>query len=321
MKGSLKTRSGLNQFLLFVCVAIVSYVVLSAIGGLVVYQIYGKAMGMKGIQDLSKINYAHPSAPDFIRGLQLVQFISLFLLPSLICAYLFGQHIRKYLGLRPPSHGLYWLVGAAILLLALPFANFLGVLNQQLPLPKIVNDWMKEMEVEAAKTTFALLSHHTVKDLFLNLVFVAGLAAIGEELIFRGMIQRMLIKAFKSPWAGIIVSAILFSAIHMQFFGFFPRFLLGILLGVIYWYSGSLYAAMLAHFIYDAFVITVAYFMPDTLKEAGKPFDGNMISLAAGAVISLAVITWLVQWMKRNSSQQFDSVYADDSIPLKDHPF
>ncbi|MBL0233656.1 MAG: CPBP family intramembrane metalloprotease [Chitinophagaceae bacterium] len=321
MKGSLKTKSGLNQFLLFVCVAIVSFVILSFIGGLVVYQIYGKAMGMKGIQDLVNINYDHPNAPDFIRGLQIVQFISLFLIPSFFCAYLFSEQIKKYLGLKPPPQALYWITGIAIMLLSLPLANFLGVLNQQLPLPKALADWMKATEAQASKATFALLSHHTVKDLVLNLIFVAGLAAVGEELVFRGMIQRLLMKAFKSPWAGIIVSAILFSAIHMQFLGFLPRFLLGILLGAIYWYSGSLYAAMLAHFIYDAFVITVAYFMPETLKESDKPFDGNMLVFAAGAVVSLAIITYLLQWMKKHSVQRFESEFADDSVPVKDHPF
>lgn len=321
MKGSLKTRSGLNQFLLFVSVAIVSFVVLSAIGGLVVYQIYGKAMGMKGIQDLVKINYDHPNAPNFIRGLQVVQFISLFIIPSFLCAYLYSGQIKKYLGLKPPPHTLYWIYGIAVMLLALPLANFVGVLNRQLPLPKLIDDWMKATEAEAAKATFALLSHHTLKDLLLNLVFVAGLAAVGEELVFRGMIQRLLIKVFKSPWAGIIVSAILFSAIHMQFLGFLPRFLLGILLGAIYWYSGSLYAAMLAHFIYDAFVITVAYFMPETLKESAKPFDGSIAALAAGAVLSLAIITYLIQWMKKRSVENFETVYGNDSLPLKDHPF
>ncbi len=321
MKGSLKTKSGLSQFLLFICLAIVSFVVFSAVGGLVVYQIYGKAMGMKGIQDLVNINYDHPNAPNFIRGLQVVQFIGLFLLPSLFCAYLFSEHIKKFLGLKPPPQFLYWITGIAIMLLALPLANFLGVMNQQLPLPKVIDDWMKSTEAEAAKATMALLSHHTVKDLILNLIFVAGLAAVGEELVFRGLIQRSLIKAFKSPWVGIIVSAILFSAIHMQFLGFLPRFLLGILLGSIYWYSGSLYAAMLAHFVYDAFVITVAYFMPETLKESSAPFSGNIVALAAGAVVSLAIITYLIQWMKSKSTQNFESVYAEDAVPVKDHPF
>ncbi len=321
MKGSLKTKSGLSQFLIFICLAIVCFVIFSAIGGLIVYEIYGKAMGMKGIQDLVNINYDHPNAPNFIRALQVVQFLGLFLIPTFLCAYLYSEHIKKFLGLKRPPHILYWITGIAIMILALPLANFVGVLNQQLPLPKSIAEWMKATEAEAAKATFALLSHHTVKDLILNLIFVAGVAGVGEELVFRGMIQRSLIKAFKSPWAGIIVSAILFSAIHMQFLGFLPRFLLGILLGGIYWYSGSLYVAMLAHFVYDAFVITVAYFMPETLKESDAPFNGNMVALAAGAVVSLAIITYLLQWMKRKSTQNFESVYMEDAIPVKDHPF
>jgi membrane protease YdiL (CAAX protease family) len=321
MKGTLKQKSGLSQFLLFVSLAIVSFVLLSAVGGIVVYGLFGKEMGLKGIQDLANIDYNHPGAPNFIRGLQVVQFFSLFLVPTFLAAYFFSDRIKNFLGLKLPTHTFYWIGGVALLLVALPFANFLGVLNQQIPLPKSIADWMQKTEADASRATFALLSEHSVKNLLLNLVFVAGLAAVGEELVFRGMIQRLLIKIFKSPWAGIIASAVLFSAIHMQFMGFFPRLLLGILLGSIYWYSGSLYAAMLAHFIYDAFVITVAYFMPETLKDSGKPFTGNMIALSIGAIVSLFVITLIIHWMRNRSQQSFEKLYSEDAVAIKDHPF
>ena len=80
------------------------------------------------------------------------------------------------------------------------------------------------------------------KDLLIMIFLVGMLPAIGEELFFRGILQKLFIQIFKKAWPGIIFTAFLFSAIHMQFMGFFPRMALGIILGALYWYSGSLYA-------------------------------------------------------------------------------
>jgi membrane protease YdiL (CAAX protease family) len=320
MKGLLKTRSGLSQFLFFISIAIVSFVVVGSAGSLIAYSIFGKTMGLKGVSDLANIDYSNPEAASFIRALQVIQFISLFVIPTFICAKLFSLDTRRYLGLKAPANNGYWIAGIALLILAIPFTNLLGQLNQQVQFPKAIEEWMKKSEDDASKAIKALLSHNTIKDLLLNLIFIAGLAAVGEELVFRGMIQRLLIKVFKSPWAGIIVSAILFSAIHMQFYGFLPRFALGILLGAIYWYSGSLYAAMLAHFVYDGFVIVVAWFMPETLNESGTA-NANIRSVAAGATIGILLIIFIMGWMKKRSQQRVELVYAEDAIPVKDHPF
>ena len=177
---------------------------------------------------------------------------------------------------------------------------------------------MRVKEEEAARTIKALLSRHTIQDLLLNLIFIAGLAAVGEELLFRGMVQRLLIKLFKSPWAGIVVSALIFSAMHMQFYGFLPRFVLGVLLGAVYWYSGSLCVAMLAHFIYDAVLIIAAYYNPEMLEQESTVQFSNMALVGS---ISLALVVLLLLWMKKRSTATFASVYADDAIPVKNHPF
>ena len=104
----------------------------------------------------------------------------------------------------------------------------------------------------------------------------------------------------------------------MQFYGFLPRFVLGILLGVVYWYSGSLWVAILAHFVYDAVLIIAAYFNPNMLNEENSV---KLSSMALVATISLTLITLLVGWMKKQSRVTYNEVYADDAIPVKDHPF
>jgi membrane protease YdiL (CAAX protease family) len=125
------------------------------------------------------------------------------------------------------------------------------------------------------------------------------LAGVGEELLFRGLIQRILVRKY-GRWTGIVIAAILFSAMHMQFYGFFPRFLLGVVLGILFAYSGSLWVAILAHFFYDAMLITAAYVNPDLLEaESVIP----LLQLIAPALISLLLSVWVIRQMIQRSNE------------------
>jgi membrane protease YdiL (CAAX protease family) len=204
------------------------------------------------------------------------------------------------------------------MIVALPLVNWLGELNKNVQFPNGLEDWMKSSEEEAAKTVKALLSKQTIQDLVLNVICIAGLAAVGEELLFRGMVQRLLIKMFRTPWPGIIIAAFLFSAMHMQFYGFLPRFMLGILLGAIYWYSGSLWIAMLAHFVYDGVLIVLVYFNPEMLKDEQSVTATNIALIGS---ISFAGVVLLIEWMRKKTTTTYAEVYADDDKPVKNHPF
>ena len=315
MKGLLKAKAPGTQFLILISIALASFFLIGILGTVVLSKISG--MDLETMSDSSKWDYNSPTLITVIRGMQIIQFVSLFLIPTFICASLFSTDSKKYLGLKKPSNMGYFVVAAGILLLSLPLVSFLGELNRNVQFPAGIANWMKAQEDEAAKTIKALLSKHTIKDLILNIVCIAGLAAVGEELLFRGVAQRLLIKWFKSPWAGIIIAAFLFSAMHVQFYGFLPRFVLGILLGVIYWYSGSLWTAMLAHFIYDAALIVLVYFNPESLNDENTL---NLSNIALGAAISFALVVFLVIWMKKKSTVTYTNVYADDK-QVKDHPF
>lgn len=316
MRGLLKTKSPGTQLLIVISIALVGFFIISILGTIILAGISGMSIFQLG--DTEKWDFNDPRTVSIIRGMQVIQFVSLFLVPTIICSWLFSTNTRQYLGLKPPSHAAYYIIGVLVMIVALPFVNGLGELNRHIQFPVGIETWMKEKEVEATRMIQALLQQHTVKDLILNILCIAGLAAVGEELLFRGLLQRLFIKIFKSPWLGIIVAAFLFSAMHLQFYGFLPRFVLGILLGVIYWYSGSLWVAMLAHFIYDAALIVLAYFNPEMIKDESTV---ELSNLAVLAVVSLGLIILLVSWMKKRSSVSYYRVYADDSVPVKDHPF
>jgi membrane protease YdiL (CAAX protease family) len=105
----------------------------------------------------------------------------------------------------------------------------------------------------------------------------------------------------------------------MQFYGFLPRFILGILLGVIYWYSGSLWTAILAHFVYDGVLIIAAHQNPEMLND--EAMAAKATNLALIGLISATMVTAIVLWMKNKSTTTYNEVYADDAIPYKNHPF
>jgi len=316
MKGLLKSKKAGTQLLILISIALASFFIIGLLGTVILSKVSG--MSLEAMSDSSKWDYNSGTLVTVIRGMQIIQFITLFVVPTFLCAWFFSTDSKKYLGLTMPANSMYFLVGAALLILALPLVNFLGELNRNVQFPAALANWMKEQEAEAAKTIKALLSKHSVKDLVLNIICIAGLAAVGEELLFRGIAQRLLIKLFKNHWAGIIISAFLFSAMHVQFYGFMPRFVLGILLGAVYWYSGSLWTAILAHFVYDAFLIVLVYFNPATLNEENTL---QLSNLAMVAVVSLIAVVSLVVWMKKKSTVTYSQVYADDAEPVKDHPF
>jgi hypothetical protein len=316
MRGLLKSRPAWSQFLLLICVALVSLFIIGLLGTSVLAKMTGKSL--KELSDLSKWDYTKPETIFLLRGMQVVQFISLFLVPVLLCAWFFSDNTKKYLGLKAPSNVMYFLVGVGIMIISIPLINLLGELNSYVQFPSGIEKWMKDSEKDAARSVQALLTRHTIKDLLLNIICIAGLAAVGEELLFRGMAQRLLIKMFQSPWAGIIVTALLFSAMHLQFYGFLPRFLLGIFLGAVYWYSGSLWVAILGHFVYDALLIVLAYFNPAMINDDQVI---KLSSLALGGAVSAVLVVALVLWMRKASAVTYSKVYAEDDVPVKNHPF
>lgn len=306
----LKTRPAWAQLLMFIGMAFGLFIILSFIGVMILSKMTG--IGILEIGDTDKWDFTKPGMLTFVRGMLLVQFLGLFLIPSLLFAYFSDPKPFSYVGFRS-SKPIYILLGVVVLFLAIPFVEWSGVINHNLiPETTPTGKWMKESEESAAKQIAFLLQRNTAKDLLLNLVFIAGFAGFGEELFFRGVLQRIFIKMFKSPWAGIIVTAIIFSAIHLQFYGFIPRFILGVLLGLIYWYSGSLWPAILAHFIYDGFFVLLVFLDPALATQEGPTMNmGNQVVMA---LISAALVGTVLYLMKKKSTASYEAIYAGDKI-------
>jgi membrane protease YdiL (CAAX protease family) len=163
---------------------------------------------------------------------------------------------------------------------------------------------MKNAEENAEMLTKAFLKVDSVGGLFFNLFMVALLPAVGEELLFRGVIQRILTRWTRSYHWGIWIAAILFSALHMQFYGFVPRMLLGVLFGYLLVWSGSMWLPVLAHFINNAIAVIAYYFVDKKLLNPNIEEIGSTAGSYYMAVISLGLIVVFLIMIKRQNEEK-----------------
>lgn len=188
--------------------------------------------------------------------------LGLFIFAPLLFFILVEQHSFRKLGFDCNPFTVNYLLIIALMLIAIPGINYTHTLNQALHLPTWLSGaekWMFEKEQAASKLTDAFLGLKSPSDLIWNIIMFGLLPAIGEELFFRGALFSILREWTKRTNLTIFITAFLFSAIHLQFYGFLPRFLLGLGLGYLFYFTGSLWAPMLAHFVNNTLAVVFAY--------------------------------------------------------------
>ena len=246
----------------------------------------------------SYFDFDNPENISIIKYFQGLQTVALFILPAFAVAYIFSEKIGDYLSLNKKTSINSVILVLLTIIVALPAVNVLIQFNEAMKFPEFmsgIEDWMRTSEDEAKRITEILVSTKTLAGLFANLFVMAVLPAIGEELIFRGIFQKILTKMTNNYHWGIIISAFLFSAMHMQFYGFLPRFLLGVYFGYLLVWSKSLWLPILAHFINNAMAVILYFYYfnesvdinPDTLGT--ENYFAAVIS--ALFVVSLVYIT------------------------------
>ena len=199
------------------------------------------------------------------------------------------------------------------------FASFLSVWNEGIILPEWLSEVekvMRTMEDAALETTSLLLSGKTVGSLILNIAVIAALASISEELLFRGAMQQFIQEKFKNGHLSVWLTALIFSIVHFQFYGFFPRLFLGAVLGYLFLYTRNLWIPILLHFLNNATVIIVDFFWSDTdwyNRIEGVTISYTFILLALVSI--LATIFLFVIYNKRASKNyNYDTDSTDINI-------
>jgi membrane protease YdiL (CAAX protease family) len=163
---------------------------------------------------------------------------------------------------NPNPKLILWVLLPVIVMTAIPLDSHIIAWNQTIHLPDFLasyENWALAREKEAAELTLFLTQYENFTEYIIGLLIIAVVPAVGEELLFRGVLQNKVNLLLKNPHLSIWITAFIFSFIHFQFYGFFPRMLLGAMFGYLYWWSGNLVIAMVAHFINNGFTLTMIY--------------------------------------------------------------
>ena len=242
--------------------------------------------------------------PEAMRLMQLISAIGTFLFPSLAVAWLCSPAPAEYLWMKKsPDPKILLLVLASMFLIS-PTISLTALLNKQMVLPSFmapVENWIKAQEALAEQLTNMLLAGNSPMNLLANLLVIAVMAGITEEFLFRGALQRIIGKWTSNHHIVIWTAAIVFSAFHMQFYGFLPRMLLGAYFGYLLYWSRNIWIPVFAHFVNNAFAVIS---MSDArLKEnefiTGEISDENLLAYSSLAVVTFILFALCAQYIRR----------------------
>jgi membrane protease YdiL (CAAX protease family) len=293
--STLAGRSLLSRLLIFVGLISGSIGCFSLLSVFLLKPLFGIDMSALGSleEKLAEPNFLH--ALEF---LQITQAIGLFILPALIYSKLAERNWFSYTLLNKKV-GLYPLFLVLLLVFATqPLINVLADWNSRMVFPTALQGmetWMKNAEAQAGKLTEAFLDIRSGGDFILVFFMVAILPAIGEELLFRGILQRLFKEMTRNKHLAIIIAAFLFSAVHMQFYGFVPRFLLGMVLGYLFEWSGSLWLSAAAHFVNNGSAVILSYLekkglIASGVDKLGTSGDLSNILLVCSCMLLVALL-------------------------------
>ncbi|MDR0687053.1 MAG: CPBP family intramembrane metalloprotease [Dysgonamonadaceae bacterium] len=292
MKGLLRNSTGFVQALMLLALIFVGHIVASVISvACATIQLYPET------KDVFRILEIINTSPAIIRQVQFMSSVFAFLFPALFAAYLFSGNYKEYLHLETPFSGrtVFWTVASMIIVL--PVVNFFTDLNMQMTLPpalKGLESQIRAFEEQAERLIKIMLDSDRLGDYALNVLIIAVLAALSEEILFRGVLQNIFGKFLRNRHVVIWAVAIIFSAIHFQFYGFLPRILLGAYFGYLLLYTGSMWIPILAHFTNNFCAVTVAWIyrrdeaMIEAIDAVGTG-DTWWLALASAAVFLFCV--------------------------------
>ncbi|MCZ2458570.1 MAG: CPBP family intramembrane metalloprotease [Chitinophagales bacterium] len=240
--------------------------------------------------------------PAYASAYQVIQIITSvvgFFLPALLVAFLLNRKPMSLLGFSGTPAWIQLFIVLLIVLFGLFSSTGLSYVNSHIPIPA---DWkaaFDKMEEEYNSGVESIVSFKSVPEFLLALFILAVLPAICEETLFRGGLQNFLTRATKMPWLSIIIVSIIFSLAHFSYYGFLSRLFLGIMLGLLYQYSGKIWLNIFAHFLNNGIAITVLYVsilngqsVKDAMNEDVESFWG---------ILALPVVVLLFVWFYKVS--------------------
>jgi uncharacterized protein len=264
-----------------------------------------------GLQDLAGVVQNPAGYPNGKAAVNLFQGVShfcAFTLAPVALLLAMGFNLRRYLSPKWQVPALLFLFTALLIVVIMPVNSWFIDFNSKMDLPGFLQgfeSWAKEKEDALKTLTQYLTKFDSVAEFILGMLIFALIPAIGEELVFRGVVQKQLIRWFRNPHAGIWVTAIIFGAIHLQFYGMLPRTLLGALLGYLYWWSGNIWVPIVGHFMNNGFTVLLMYLLQR--KVITYQIDTEEAMPIQSVIFSVIATIGLLYYLR----QQFKTVPAN----------
>jgi len=245
--------------------------------------------------DLTNINV--------LKTTQFLQSVGIFIVPALILSFVWSAKPFELLMInrKPDLRNIMFAI--IVMVVAIPAINLLGEINHLVKFPaylSMIEDYLLEMEQRAEELTNIMLSVSSMTGLLINIGLIAVIPAVGEELFFRGTIQRLLQDKMKIH-AAVWITAFIFSSIHFQFYGFIPRLLMGAFLGYLFAWTNNLWVPIVAHFTNNALAVIFFYLKNTGQTSVDLENIGNSETYLTG-IISMVTVGVLIFFLRPKNS-------------------
>ncbi len=259
-KGLFYSAHPFSKLILVAFLMVSSYLVTFVIAVLIAIPVYNT--------DWSSIrmmleNNDFSTSIELIKFLQIIYSAGLFVFPAFLTAFLINWRLDDYLYMNRSPKPITFILVCLLIFVSIPLINYLAELNSTIHLPdklSSVEESIKKVDAQSFEMMRAFLDTHSIKGFLVNLLMIAIIPAIGEEFLFRGVVQKIFVEWTKNVHVAIWIAAVLFSMFHLQFDGFIPRIFLGALFGYLLVWSGSIWLPVLAHFVNNALAVFYYFF-------------------------------------------------------------
>ena len=276
------------------------------------------AMTGQGILNMEQ-DMLNPANANAVKVIQVITTLFVFFLPAVAYAVICWRPPALALGFKA---GFSWkLLGLCLLLLVacLPVIDLLTAVNKAIPLTPGLRAWADKMEASYEQQVRAIGDVKTLPQYLVSLVLVAALPAVFEEVMFRGGLQNLFVRWWKKPLLAILFTAVVFSAIHASWYGFLPRVALGVVLGLVFHYTRSIWYTIIFHFVNNAFIVTYLYV---TAKNGSQPSVSEVVFPWWAGVAAIAAVVVVLRLIKQHTAQlATEEIYFYNTNPFQNKEF
>lgn len=252
---------------------------------------------MLNVQSLNELDRlmmnGDPGVIMYMKMVQLVGSVGSFIVPAHLFALLTQGEYKSFFGFETVPTKIKFIWVCCAMLAAQPLINAMAAWNESMSLPSFLSgleEWMKQAEAQNKKITDYFLKMDSPYDILLNMLIVAVIPAFGEEMFFRGAMQKTILSWNGNVHKSVWISAFVFSFFHFQFYGFLPRMVMGAMLGYMMIWSGSIWLPVIAHFTNNASAVLLSYlvqhnYLPESVEQVGSVSEEIIYTIISSVVV------------------------------------